>query len=76
MRHGDLPVRRNGGGEMILFEHKGYYGSVAFGPEDHVFFGKLEFIRDLVTFETSDAKMLEAAFVEAVEDYLTLRDRG
>lgn len=53
-----------------LLEYKNYFGSVEFSEEDEVFHGKLEFIRDLVTFEASDAKSLKAAFQEAVDDYL------
>jgi predicted HicB family RNase H-like nuclease len=53
-----------------LLEHKGYYGSADYSPEDEVFHGKLEFIRDLVTYESGDAKGLKVAFEEAVEDYL------
>ena len=55
-----------------LLEHNGYFGSIEFSPEDEVFFGKLEFIRDLVTFEAGEAKGLKAAFEEAVDDYLAL----
>ena len=34
--------------------------------------GRLEFIRDLVTYEGQDAKGIKAAFQEAVDDYLEL----
>jgi len=53
-----------------LLEYRNYFGSVEFSEEDEVFHGKLEFIRDLVTFEAADAKSLKAAFHEAVDDYL------
>ncbi|AJD51064.1 MULTISPECIES: type II toxin-antitoxin system HicB family antitoxin [Thalassospira] len=55
-----------------MLEYKGYLGSVEFSDEDEVFHGKLEFIRDLVTYEGTDAKSLKDAFHEAVEDYLEL----
>lgn len=55
-----------------LLEHNGYFGSIEYSPDDEVFYGKLEFIRDLVTFEAVDAKGLKAAFEEAVDDYLAL----
>lgn len=55
-----------------LLEFKGYFGSVEFSEDDEVFHGKLEFIRDLVTYEATDAKGLKAAFHEAVDDYLDL----
>ena len=55
-----------------MLEYRGYFGSVEYSDEDEVFHGRLEFIRDLVTYEGSDAKGLKAAFREAVDDYLAL----
>ena len=55
-----------------LLEYRGYLGSVEYSDEDEVFHGRLEFIRDSVTYEGSDAKSLKAAFREAVDDYLAL----
>lgn len=55
-----------------MLEYKGYQGSVEFNDEDECFFGKLEFIRDLVTYEAETAKQLKAAFRDAVDDYLEL----
>lgn len=55
-----------------MLEHKGYFGSVEYSDEDEVFHGRLEFIRDLVTYEGTDAKSLKQAFHEAVDDYLAL----
>lgn len=51
-------------------EYKGYWGSAHYSDEDEVFHGKLEGIRDLVTFEADDAKELKKHFREAVDDYL------
>ncbi|MEX2536435.1 MAG: type II toxin-antitoxin system HicB family antitoxin [Trueperaceae bacterium] len=60
-----------------MMEYKGYLGSVQYSAEDHVFYGKLEYIRSLVTFEGADVSSLEAAFKEAVDDYLeTSRELG
>lgn len=53
-----------------LMQYKGYYGSVHFDDEDLIFYGKIEFIRALVSFEATDAKGLKKAFEEAVDDYL------
>ena len=58
-----------------LLEHKGYLGSVQFSDEDEIFHGRLKFIRDLVTYEGSDARSLKQAFRKAVEDYLALSRR-
>lgn len=55
-----------------MLEYKGYLGSVAYSDEDGVLHGRLEFIRDLVTYEGKDAKGIRAAFREAVDDYLEL----
>lgn len=55
-----------------MLEYKGYLGSVAYSAEDGVLHGRLEFIRDLVTYEGKDVKGLKAAFQEAVDDYLEL----
>lgn len=51
-----------------MMDYKGYYGSAEFSPADEVFHGKLEFIRDLVIYESDDAKGLKRAFHEAVDD--------
>ena len=57
-----------------MLEHRGYLGSVLYSDEDETFYGRLEYIRDLVTYEGSDAASLKNAFQEAVEDYLRLCD--
>ena len=49
-------------------EYKGYVGSVHYSDDDEAFHGKLEGIRDLVSYEgAGDA---ETQFHEAVDDYL------
>ena len=50
--------------------HKGYIGSIEASVEDNCLFGKLLFIRPLVSYEGQTVAQLEAAFREAVEDYL------
>ena len=55
-----------------MLEYKGYLGSVLYSDEDETFHGRLEFIRDLVTYEGENAKGLKRAFHEAVDDYLAL----
>lgn len=51
-------------------QYKGYLGSYKISLEDEVFFGKVEFIKDLVSYEGTNASELKAAFEEAVDDYL------
>lgn len=55
-----------------VLEYRGYLGSIEMSEEDEVLHGRLEFIRDLVTYEAADAKGLKRAFREAVDDYLAL----
>jgi predicted HicB family RNase H-like nuclease len=51
-------------------EYKGYIGTVEYSSEDKCFFGKLDMIDDLVTFEADNAIELEINFHNAVEEYL------
>ena len=54
-----------------IMEYKGYFGSAHYSDDDQVFFGKLEYISDLVSYEGANVKSLQKAFKEAVDDYLT-----
>ena len=51
-------------------EYKNYYGSVEYSDEDEVFFGKILFINDVVTFEGECVKDLKEAFHYMVDDYI------
>ncbi len=53
-----------------VLQHQGHFGSAEYSQADQVFFGKLLYIRALVTYESGTAKGLEKAFKEAVSDYL------
>ena len=55
-----------------MMKYKGYLGSVHFSDEDNLFYGKLEFIRALVSYEGTDVKTLRRAFEAAVDDYLQM----
>ena len=55
-----------------MMKYKGYLGSVHFSDEDNLFYGKLEFIRALVSYEGTDVKTLRQAFEAAVDDYLQM----
>lgn len=60
-----------------ILEYKGYCTKVDFSAEDGVLFGKIEGIRDLVTFECDCASEAQEAFFSAVDDYLeSCRDIG
>ena len=56
--------------DKLLF--KDFIGSVHFEAEDELFFGRIEGVDDLITFEGESVKDLKAAFEEAVDDYLEL----
>jgi predicted HicB family RNase H-like nuclease len=47
-----------------------YYTTVDFDAEQGYLYGKVESIADLVTFEADSPAQVEAAFKEAVEEYL------
>ena len=51
-------------------EYKGYIGSIEYSSEDKCFFGKVEMINDLVTFEANNADELETNFHNAVDEYI------
>ncbi|MDO4860889.1 MAG: type II toxin-antitoxin system HicB family antitoxin [Bacillota bacterium] len=53
-------------------EYKGYIGSVEFSEADGLFFGKVQGIRSLVSYEGTNAKDLVKDFHGAVDDYLAL----
>jgi len=58
-------------------EYKGYIGSIEYSPDDKCFYGKLEMINDLVTFEATNAEELETNFHNAVDEYLqTCKELG
>jgi predicted HicB family RNase H-like nuclease len=45
-----------------MIEYKGYIGSAEFSAEDDVFHGKLQGLRDLVTYEGADVTSLKRSF--------------
>jgi len=53
-------------------KYKDFIGSVHFSSEDEIFYGKIEGINDLITFEGNSVRKLKAAFKEAVIDYIEL----
>ncbi len=55
-----------------ILQYKDFIGSVHFSAEDGCFFGKLEGVDDLVTFEGHDVEGLERSFRKAVDDYIGL----
>lgn len=52
------------------FEYKGYYGSAEYSFEDKLLYGKLLFIRDLISYSAISARDIESNFRHAVDSYL------
>ena len=55
-----------------ILKHKNFIGSVHFNAEDEIFYGRIEGINDLVTYEGESVKELKSSFKEAVDDYITI----
>ncbi|MGP1458547.1 MAG: type II toxin-antitoxin system HicB family antitoxin [Treponema sp.] len=55
-----------------ILQYKGFIGSVHFNADDEIFFGKIEGVDDLVSFEGNTVVELKHAFEEAVNDYVIL----
>ena len=56
-------------------EYKGYVGSVEFSEEDGVFFGKVQGIRSLLSYEGTNASELVTDFHLVIDDYLMLCEK-
>lgn len=52
--------------------YKDFIGTVHYSTNDSVFYGKIEGINGLVTFEGETVKELKKAFEESVDDYIEL----
>ena len=57
-----------------LMKYKEYLGSVNYNDEDEILYGKVEYIRSLISYEGQDLESIRASFHEAVDDYLELFD--
>ena len=55
-----------------MMSYKGYHGSVKYNDEDQIFYGKVEYIKALISYEGTDVSSLKEAFQEGIEDYLEL----
>lgn len=53
-------------------EYKGYVGSIEFSEEDFIFYGKVQGIRSLISYEGSTATELISDFHSSVDDYLAI----
>ena len=55
---------------MTYLNYKGYSGTIEPQIENNTLFGKIAFIRDLVTYEATTLKELEKEFHFSVDSYL------
>ncbi|MDR0798193.1 MAG: type II toxin-antitoxin system HicB family antitoxin [Dysgonamonadaceae bacterium] len=53
-----------------VLTYKGFIGSVHFSADDNVFFGKVEGINDLITFEGETVQELRNAFQYMVDEHI------
>jgi predicted HicB family RNase H-like nuclease len=51
-------------------KYKGYTGSVEYDPDDRIFYGSVDNITDVVTFQGDTVEDLETAFRDSVDVYL------
>ena len=54
-----------------IMEYRGYRGSVEFSEPDGLFFGKVQGIRSLISYEGANAAALSEDFHAAVDEYLS-----
>lgn len=58
-------------------EYKNYVGSIEFSEEDGLFFGKVQGIRSLISYEGESASELVSDFHNAIDHYLqSCEERG
>ena len=53
-----------------VMKYKGFIGSVHYAAEDRVFYGKVEGVNDLITFEGSTVDELEGGFKYMVDEHI------
>ena len=53
-----------------VLTYKGFIGSVRFSAQDDVFFGKVEGVNDLITFEGNNVEELKNAFRYVVDEHI------
>ena len=53
-----------------VLTHRGFIGSVHFSAQDDVFFGKVERVNDLITFEGGSVEELKNSFRYVVDEHI------
>ena len=62
-------------GKSEHMEYKGFIGSVEFSEADNVFFGSVEGVNALISYEGATVEELEEDFRAAIDDYLALDEK-
>ncbi len=57
---------------MTFHPYRGYIGTIEWNEEDKVFFGQLENIEDLISYEAATRFELENEFHAAVDEYIVI----
>jgi predicted HicB family RNase H-like nuclease len=60
---------------MKTMMYKGYTARIEYSDEDECFIGHIELIKDVVGFHGESVQPLRAAFEEAVDDYLEVKQK-
>lgn len=58
-----------------LMKYKNYVGSVEFSEEDMVFYGKVQGIKSLISYEGTTCRELVNDFKNAIDEYLDLCEK-
>ena len=66
----DKIKEKSEGKDMYYVTYKNYYTQLQYSEEDNLFYGKLEGIKDLVSFHGTTIDSFEISFRDAVESYL------
>lgn len=58
---------------MKELHYRGFTGSIEYSEEDHLYYGKVLGIRDLVSYEGTSKSELFLDFRSAINDYIRIR---
>lgn len=53
-----------------MMEYKLFFGSVKYSSKDDILFGKVEFKKDLISYEGKSIDEIKKSFHEAVDNYI------
>lgn len=61
----------------IMIKYKGYLGQVEYDSEAKLFHGEVIGLKDVITFQGTNAEEIEKAFKDSINDYLRwCKERG